>query len=108
MSMENNNANQDVQNNQIAKPTLKDRALGFVRRNFTVKKVLGAAAFGAAAFGAGYAVGHKKNKPEEPVTVEEPTTVEEPVEEELLKINDEQLADMGLEYEPNEEKGDEA
>lgn len=107
MSMENNNANQDVQNNQIAKPTLKDRALGFVRRNFTAKKVLGAAAFGAAAFGAGYAIGHKKNKPEEPVTVEEPTTTEESVEEELLK-NYEQLAETGLEDEPNEEKGDEA
>lgn len=104
MSMENNNANQAVQNNQIAKPTLKDRALGFVRRNFTAKKVLGAAAFGAAAFGAGYAVGHKKNKPEEPVTVEEPTTDEE----ELLKSYEEQLSEMGLEHEPEEQKGDEA
>lgn len=107
MSMENNNANQAVQNNQIAKPTLKDRALGFVRRNFTAKKVLGAAAFGAAAFGAGYAVGHKKNKPEEPVTVDEPVA-EESVEEELLKSYEEQLSEMGLEHEPEEQKGDEA
>lgn len=100
-----NNMNQNGNQNEMTKLTIKDKIKGIARRTFTWKNVLGAAAFGTAVgAGIGYAVGHH-NKDNEPAIPEEPAAddqkAEKPVEE-LYGINDEQLAEIGLKYEPDE------
>lgn len=106
--MENNMNNQkpEIAINVTDKLTVKDRILGWARRNLTVKKVVGAAAFGASCYGIGYAVGHRKNNETVAEPEKEPVVITETPQEEgdeLLGINDEQLSEMGLKYQPDEE-----
>ena len=107
--MENNMNNQNLDNavNVTNSLTMKDRIKGWIRRNITVKKVVGAAAFGASCYGIGYAVGYHKKQPVATETPDqEPVVITEtPLKEgdELLGINDEQLSEMGLKYQPEEQ-----
>ena len=105
--MENNMNNQNLDNavNVTNSLTMKDRIKGGIRRNITVKKVVGAAAFGASCYGIGYAVGHHKNKTvttdPEPIYV----AIEKPQEEDApIAMENESLSEEQPETTPEEKE----